>query len=303
MNEITIIVPVYNGMPFVTETINSIVNQSFKDIGILIIDDGSTDKSYETLENIKDTRIRLIKRSNTGLCNTLNYAISLVNTKYLARIDQDDIAHYDRIEKQLCLLEKEPEYDCVFSLINRISENGKQFGFYKLENSSTPFFNYIPEKHGALSHSTLFTKTNFIKLVGGYNSISYPADDLDLLLRLNENGRIAVINQPLVDYRVHMNAFTFKYFHEMQLKTKYVLENYYRRKNRVSEIEFQVFMKEYKYSLVDKIKEKGKLCFRKGGVSIGNGYYLEGIIFLFFAFLLYPKFTLKRLFSISFTKK
>ena len=107
--EITIIVPVYNGSIYLSETLNSLLSQTFANFELLVIDDGSTDASSEIVRSFKDDRIRLIRKENSGLCHTLNRGIAEARTSYIARNDQDDISFPQRLECQLKVMNDHPE--------------------------------------------------------------------------------------------------------------------------------------------------------------------------------------------------
>ncbi len=98
--------PVYNGEKYLKEAIESILNQTFRDFELIIINDGSTDGSRQTLQKYQDSRIRLYNQKNQGIIATLNRGISLSRGKYIARMDQDDYSEPERLEKQIAFLEQ-----------------------------------------------------------------------------------------------------------------------------------------------------------------------------------------------------
>src|ERR1700683_3631926 len=98
MEKLTITLPVYNGMPFVKDAVESVLRQTYTDFRFLIIDDGSSDDSAEYLKSLKDPRLRVIVRENRGLGATLNQLFSESETEYVARMDSDDVCDPDRIK-------------------------------------------------------------------------------------------------------------------------------------------------------------------------------------------------------------
>ncbi|MCK4820837.1 glycosyltransferase family 2 protein, partial [bacterium] len=106
---ISVIMSVYNDETFVEMAIISLLVQTFSDFEVIIIDDGSSDNTAELIERIKDPRIVLIKRQNSGLTKSLNYALSRAKGKWIARQDADDMSIYTRFEQQIAFLEKHPE--------------------------------------------------------------------------------------------------------------------------------------------------------------------------------------------------
>jgi glycosyltransferase involved in cell wall biosynthesis len=96
---VTILMAVYNGMPYLTEAIDSVLNQTLKDWELLIIDDGSKDDSAAYLDSLTDPRIRVVHQANRGLAGALNRGLELCETEFLGRLDADDVALPTRFEK------------------------------------------------------------------------------------------------------------------------------------------------------------------------------------------------------------
>lgn len=125
MNEplITVLLPVYN-RPTVTKTINSILQQTYKNFELLIIDNASTDNTVEEIKKINDSRIRLVvNEENKGQTFSLNKGLGLANGVYIARIDSDDIALPTRLEKQVAFLEENPDYGLCGCWVRYMNDN------------------------------------------------------------------------------------------------------------------------------------------------------------------------------------
>ena len=108
--DITVFIALYNAQKYIEQTINSVLNQTFTNFEILIINDASTDDSIKIVEKFKDNRIRLLhNKTNKGICLTRQRGIEEAKGKYIAIIDSDDLAMPSRLEKQFLFLEKNPE--------------------------------------------------------------------------------------------------------------------------------------------------------------------------------------------------
>ena len=108
---ITVLMPVYNGAKYLNEAIDSILNQTFSDFELLIIDDGSTDQSIDLIKAYNDPRIKLIvNKKNIGQSATLNKGLELARGKYIARMDQDDISMPERLKKQMGFMDEYPKF-------------------------------------------------------------------------------------------------------------------------------------------------------------------------------------------------
>ena len=107
---ISVLMPVYNCSKYIYNSTISILNQTFSDFELIIIDDCSTDNTVDILKKFNDERIVLIvKQKNTGITNSLNYALDIAKSKYIARMDGDDISNIDRLEKQYEFMEGHPD--------------------------------------------------------------------------------------------------------------------------------------------------------------------------------------------------
>lgn len=123
---ITVLMPVYNVEYFIKEAIESVLNQSYSDFELLIIDDASTDASVNQIAAFSDSRIKLIKKpKNLGLIDSLNLGVKLAKGQYIARMDADDINTLDRFQKQLDVLLNNPEIKVCGCWLQRFGNHGK----------------------------------------------------------------------------------------------------------------------------------------------------------------------------------
>ena len=158
---VTVLMPVYNAEKYLAEAINSILNQTFTNYELLIINDGSTDKSEEIILKYSDKRIRYIKNDkNIRLVATLNKGIELAKGKYIARMDADDISVPTRLEKQITLLENNEDIGVCGSFLYVFGENIRNYMFDLA-------FAFEAERHG---HDTDGQNTQFLRLPGNFRS-------------------------------------------------------------------------------------------------------------------------------------
>ncbi|MCX7696634.1 MAG: glycosyltransferase family 2 protein [Bacteroidales bacterium] len=185
---VSVILPCYNAMPYLEEALLSIIHQTYKNLEIICIDDGSTDDTFKLLEYYAQTdkRIKLIRNEqNMGLIRTLNKAISFCNGEYIARMDADDISAPVRIEKELEFLLTHPEVDLVSCASFFISEKGLLVGMdiirqkSYLANYFASFF-YTPHGHPEL----LSKKSVFIDNPYRFDTTTIHVEDYELWARL-----------------------------------------------------------------------------------------------------------------------
>jgi glycosyltransferase involved in cell wall biosynthesis len=197
---------VYNGERYLSESVESILNQTFVDFEFLIIDDGSTDETWNILVDYgdQDRRIVLVRNEhNIGLTKSLNKGLNLARGKYVARQDADDVSLSKRVEVEYEFLEEDDEALLVGSNLEIIDHNGRRQGI--LNRACTPdhvawwmlFYNYIG------GHSAVLFRRTAALDIGGYDpSIRY-AQDYDLWLRLLRLGDLAVLPDVLLRWRLH----------------------------------------------------------------------------------------------------
>jgi glycosyltransferase involved in cell wall biosynthesis len=214
--DITVLMSVYNGRPYLNEAVESIVEQTHEDFEFLIIDDASTDGSRSILEEWagRDGRIRLILHDeNRGLGYALAEGIKEARAPWIARMDDDDIAFPDRLERQVQYLEEHPNIDILSSWAIEIDAQGEPIRLRQVPTSHEDIIRLIwtiPVIHPAV----LFRRES-IQRVGSYSSALRRRQDYDLWFRCAAAGlRFANIPEPLIYYR-----FTDDYYSKNDLRT------------------------------------------------------------------------------------
>lgn len=202
---ISTVLPVYNGERYVEEAVESILAQDFTNFELIIINDGSTDKSGTILRKLaeKDSRIRLIERENDGLISALNQGISLAKADFIARMDADDIATPDRFRLQYEYLKNNESVGLLGSFIKIIGKQGEfiRLGDYPVTAKETLAF---IEKGSPLAHPAVMMRKDAVVAAGGYRRMFRHCEDYDLWLRISELGYgIENYSKPLLHYRVH----------------------------------------------------------------------------------------------------
>ena len=188
--DLTVIVPIYNGMPHLAETIDSILVQRRPRFELLLINDGSSDegrtKSY--LDSLTDSRVRVIHKDNEGLCLTMNLGFREARGSYVARVDQDDLCAPHRFEVQHTYLESHRTVDVVFSHTYKFGDKQVWHNPDKMSGGTAQrrVVTYDALQHGSILHSTMMGRRSVFLDIGGYRQAYYPADDYDLGLRLTE---------------------------------------------------------------------------------------------------------------------
>lgn len=210
---ISVILPVYNGAKFIKECIASVLNQSYENIELVIVDDGSTDNSIECIESFNDPRIKLYKNDcNLGLVHSLNNAIKYSKGILIARIDQDDVMISERLALQVGFLTKYPNIGVIGSNFSAIDSAGIFKYKSKLPGSSNRIdMNIVLHGDPSVGHPFVLTWRKYIDLVGGYNEAYNKSsmEDVDLWFRMRQKGVVfSNLEQCLTKYRIHEAQMT-----------------------------------------------------------------------------------------------
>lgn len=207
---ITVLMSVYNGERWLEESIKSILNQSFIDFELLVVDDGSTDSTAQILEGFAkaDHRIRIIKKHNTGLADSLNCGIAEAKGVWVARQDADDVSVPWRLLKQWQAVQSMPNVVLTGSAFVLINDEGREGRRYRLPRSNTRLASWLSTGKRFFPHSSAFFNRDIVQRIGGYRQRIKRAEDRDLWLRLSEVGEIACIDEPLVKIRKHYDQIS-----------------------------------------------------------------------------------------------
>ncbi|MDQ7815542.1 MAG: glycosyltransferase family 2 protein [Melioribacteraceae bacterium] len=208
-NLITVIMPLKSGMPYLKDSVNSILAQSISGFELIIVDDHSTDNSIEYLNGLPDSRIRIINNIGEGIADAMNTGINLVKTKYVAVMDSDDICNPDRLQKQVNILENEKDIVLVGTSIKYIGTKDMERSWgVKMPDGDVEIKNGINKGMYVISHPTIMIRTKAVKEIGGYRRELFPNIDLDLFSRLITKGRFANITDYFTYIRLRSESFT-----------------------------------------------------------------------------------------------
>lgn len=276
---VSVIIPAYNHEKYIEEALQSVINQTYKNIQLIVINDGSTDETGAVIANFikkyNNISIEYLSKKNEGICRTLNKGLELAKGKYIALLASDDLYAPEKIEKQVHLMEENANIGLVFSdhYFIRFNEiTNIKCTDYK-RNIRECFINNIQNVNmysrllteNIIPALTVLIRKECLDKVGGFDN-DLKTEDYDMWLRLSKEFPIAFIDEPLAYYRIHdlnvsnkaVSIYTFKLVrailkkqhNSMPLKKQCLRRNYlyiifwYRLiKNRV----LRVFVIEKKY--------------------------------------------------------
>lgn len=293
MLEVSVIMPVYNtDEKYLKEAIESILNQTFKDFELIIINDCSTNNAEEVIFSYKDERIAYLKNEqNLGVSASVNIGLDKARGKYIARMDSDDVSLENRFKIQYEFLKNNPEYQLCSTRITKAK---------KRASSRMMNFEYLKTKllfrgNPIIQPTVMFNREFFIENALYYKNIPY-GEDWDLWARLSFLGKFVVLPERLVYYRQHPQQankiYADRHYEATKLQFKENLRLLGFKSQEDSEeilinflacIEHKISFKEWK-SLVIEIRKLLKFVKDSGEIS-----YKYSLVILFKKFISYTK--------------
>ena len=205
---VTVLLPAYNAEAYINDSVDSVLAQTFSDFELLVINDGSNDKTGDLLEQYTDERVRLVHQENMGLVKTLNKGVGLAKGKYIARFDADDICYPDRFQKQIDFLLANPDYVIIGGDADYTDEHNNfifkfDIGWYNDDEIRGTNFKYC-----TFVHSSVMVLKQAIIDAGGYNERAITFEDHLLWKNIANYGKLKNINEPLIRVRFNPASVT-----------------------------------------------------------------------------------------------
>ena len=205
--KVSVIMSVYNGEKYLSEAIESVLNQTLTDFEFIMVNDGSTDDSLKIIKSYDDKRVRLIdNETNIGLTRSLNKAIEQARGEFVARQDADDVSLPGRFEEQVRYFERHPETALLGTGIYIIDEGGKVLG--KKAAPANPGDSLLQANR--FNHGSTMFKSAVVRKLGGYNELLRYCQDYELWLRMAKSHEVRNLKQGLYKLRSHDENIQFR---------------------------------------------------------------------------------------------
>ncbi|OFZ00607.1 MAG: hypothetical protein A3K10_03660 [Bacteroidetes bacterium RIFCSPLOWO2_12_FULL_31_6] len=203
---VSIIIPCYNAEKYIAETIASVINQTYSNWELIIVNDGSTDNSIAILNQFleKEIRIQLINKTNSGVSDTRNKGLEVASGEFVTFLDADDVWHITNLEKKVNFLTS-TDYDVVYSYCQMMDENSNTLDEI-LKGENDPIvedFLSLKANYNTAPSGVVFKKQVLEKIKGYDTNLSNNADQDILIQTLAQGFKIDVIQEVLWDYRIH----------------------------------------------------------------------------------------------------
>lgn len=201
MSKVTVILPVYNGERYLREAIDSVLAQTYHDFELWVVNDGSTDGTVAIVDSYSDPRVKRIDNPyNMGLVATLNRSFAMVETPYIARMDDDDLWHFEKLELQIKLLDSRPDVGICGTSIHKFGDIDSIHVFPKESDALKVGLLF----YCMMSHPSVVYRRSMLLETGlTYRQDFFPAEDYKMWVDVLQHSNIYNLQKPLVEYRQH----------------------------------------------------------------------------------------------------
>ena len=219
MPTVSVIIPAYNAEPFIAETVKSALAQTFTDLEVIVVDDGSSDRTAARLENFGE-QIRVLRQANAGVARARNAGAEIATGSWLAFLDADDLWLPHKLERQMAAPDAPMLYADRFNI-------GARKELPLVQSEVTPMHDgdvFLPLllEGNFITNSSVVVRREVFEELGGFASGVSPAEDWDLWLRLAERHRVSLCTEPLVRYRFHPDGASRNHEKMARVRTKVI---------------------------------------------------------------------------------
>lgn len=267
--KVSVIIPTYNRAHFVIEAIESVLNQTFQDFEIIVVDDGSTDNTREALKKF-GSKIRYTYQENRGVAAARNTGIRAAKGEFIAFLDHDDLWLPDKLSIQMDAFSKNKEVGLVYTDCVAFDKEGKLPKGDRIRPSGWVFKQLFRRPFGLLTG--VVCKKECFNKCGLFNESFFTSDDYDMCLRISTKHKFLFIDQPLFRRRVHSHSLG-TVLPMMRLEHKKILEKTYSQFKDSMKIS-NLF---YRKRMSKQCKRIAQDYYNKGDTKKAREFYLKAI--------------------------
>jgi glycosyltransferase involved in cell wall biosynthesis len=202
MPKVSVIIPSYNAMSYLPKTLESVLNQTFRDFEVLIINDGSLDNIVQWASELVDDRVKLISQKNQGLAGARNTGVAHAKGEYIAFLDADDLWEPTKLEKQIRRLDDDPTVGVVHTWTFLVDPESRRTGKILTSHAEGNVWQQIVENNPIVV-SSVMVRSSCLEDIGEFDRELRYCEDVDMWLRLASRYSFAVVKEPLTSYRLH----------------------------------------------------------------------------------------------------
>ena len=208
MSLISVVIPMRNGEPYIRDTLASVLSQGGVELEVVVVDDGSTDGSPQTVASMGDGRVRVIAGPSQGIAPSLNAGLSAAAGDYIVRCDADDLLEPGRLAAQAAWLEEHDDYAAVCGSYVTVSPQGKLVSELDTGAEAVEITDELHRGKTRTHFGTFMTRLSVIEALGGARPYFNGVEDMDLQLRIGTSGRVWYEPSRVYRYRLHSASST-----------------------------------------------------------------------------------------------
>jgi Glycosyl transferase family 2 len=215
---ISVVLPVRNGEAFLDQALESVLSQTLRELELIVVDDGSTDRTPEILAvaAVRDQRLRVFRRECRGVVSALNEGCAAAVAPLIARLDADDVALPQRLEQQVAVLDAQPHVGLVGGAYFAIDAAGVRRAMFRSPTDDAALRARLA-RYNVFAHPAVAFRRDALEQAGGYRL--WEAEDYDLWLRIAERWQLAAVPDPVLEYRYHHGQVSLSRAHDQALAT------------------------------------------------------------------------------------
>lgn len=275
----SIVVSVFNKEDFIYATLNSVLQQSFSDFELIIVNDGSTDSSESIIKSFNDSRIRYSHQKNQGAAAARNNGIQLAKSDWIALLDGDDIWLTNYLETILKTLNDFPnEYIFATAIAHAYEDDIVPVTYSFPIDGQTTLKNFFKDskKHSILSSSSIVFKKSILESTGLFDTSIKSGEDTDLWIRFGLNSPIVFINKILVHYTYSDNSLSNSAFN---LDAKPKFDKYYVEETQNADLKVYIDINRFSLAILSKLNGDNKsFCFYKNQLDLKNITFKQRVL-------------------------
>jgi glycosyltransferase involved in cell wall biosynthesis len=296
--DVSILMPVYNGMPYLRQAIESVLSQTLTAWQCVIVNDGSRDGTRDYLATLNDERFLILHQENAGISAAINHGLQHCTARYIARLDADDIALPTRLAEQVAFLDAHPEVALVGTQVVPMGACRAGSSLNLPTKHDAIMSDLLAGRH-AVAHSSAMIRTDLLRELGGYWSLPF-GEEYDLMLRIGEVAQLANLDRVLLHYRVHQASMNGSAMRRMRTSVLYACESARRRKAGMPPISFDDFQARRKarppwQRLAETVDIHARNQYRAALAELYGGRRLRGAARLAWAAACAPRLTFERI--------
>lgn len=288
---VSVVVPAYNAEMFIDEAVRSVLIQTYTELELIVVDDGSTDHTIKKVRGAADPRVRVISQPNAGVSSARNRGIQASSGAYVAFLDSDDTWLPHKLATQVAALAREPSWGAVGSLVHYISPSGRVLGvggypIGKAERAVVAGAQFMP-----FAVSSLLIRRTTLCEVGLFDEslqhdIPGQVEDLDFLARVASAAELGCVPEVLGGYRVHGASATARHYRSQSRGGRYLAARTAARKEN-RELTYAEFNSRPESLRLWRLDTAG-YCYRAAGLAVANRQLVAGAFYALAALLLHP---------------